>query len=394
MTLRSVDPDQPWTDYTVTSRQSGKTYRVSLRGLGARRIVLLLPRLSHESSGHLQTYPARPGESAQAISQKVLDQPYRRRNLSLRVDYGRQLGLRFNLPHRLDEEARQDPRHLYRDQTTDDVDEWSGVCGSWNGRPLGARLSRRRGVHRTAAVAGAAAASWPAEIRQDPAEHPLRRELLDAELLPYQLDGIAFAVGAGRAVLADDMGLGKTIQGIGVAELLARLADIRRVLVVCPASLKSQWRSEIHRFCDRSSQLVARLGRRTRRAVRKRHVLHDLQLRTGAARHPTIERVDWDLIILDEGQRIKNWESKTSQMVKSLRVALRPGAVRHAAGKPAGRTVLGRRSSSTTAGWARPFASSTDIAWSTTGARCWATRTSTSCARRCSRSCCGARAPP
>ena len=32
MTLRSLDADQPWTDYTITSRQSGKTYRVSLRG--------------------------------------------------------------------------------------------------------------------------------------------------------------------------------------------------------------------------------------------------------------------------------------------------------------------------------------------------------------------------
>ena len=74
------------------------------------------------------------------------------------------------------------------------------------------------------------------EIRRDPAAHPLRRGLLRRELLPYQLDGIAFAVGVGRAVLADDMGLGKTIQGIGMAELLARWAGISRVLVVCPAS--------------------------------------------------------------------------------------------------------------------------------------------------------------
>jgi SNF2 family DNA or RNA helicase len=61
-----------------------------------------------------------------------------------------------------------------------------------------------------------------AEIRHDPAHHSLRTELLKTALLPYQLDGIAFAVSVGRAVLADDMGLGKTIQGIGVAELLAK----------------------------------------------------------------------------------------------------------------------------------------------------------------------------
>jgi len=84
------------------------------------------------------------------------------------------------------------------------------------------------------------------------------------ELLPYQLDGIAFAAAAGRAILADDMGLGKTIQAIGMAELLAREADIRKVLIVCPASVKSQWRSEILRFSERDCQIV--LGGAAQRA--------------------------------------------------------------------------------------------------------------------------------
>ncbi len=157
------------------------------------------------------------------------------------------------------------------------------------------------------------------EIRASPAEHPLRRTLLKTELLPYQLDGIAFAVGAGRAILADDMGLGKTIQGIGVAELLARETGIRHVLVVCPTSLKSQWRREIERFSERSSRVIA--GRASERAdqygdgaffsvCNYEQVLRDM---------PSVESVPWDLIILDEGQRIKNWEAKTSRAIKSLR---------------------------------------------------------------------------
>jgi len=157
------------------------------------------------------------------------------------------------------------------------------------------------------------------EIRHDPAQHPLRKNLLNAKLLPYQLDGIAFAAGAGRAILADDMGLGKTIQGIGVAELLRREAGIRRVLVVCPASLKSQWRSEIHRFSNLDCQLV--LGGAAERArqydndslftiCNYEQVLRDIL---------PIERTPWDLIILDEGQRIKNWEAKTSRVIKALR---------------------------------------------------------------------------
>ena len=139
------------------------------------------------------------------------------------------------------------------------------------------------------------------------------------EILPYQLDGIAFAAGAGRAILADDMGLGKTLQGIGIAELLAREADIRKVLVVCPASVKAQWRSEVLRFSGRDCQIV--LGSAAGRSVQYENecffticnyeqVLRDII---------TIERVRWDLIVLDEGQRIKNWEAKTSQTIKSLR---------------------------------------------------------------------------
>ena len=109
---------------------------------------------------------------------------------------------------------------------------------------------------------------------------------MKVELLPYQLEGIAFAAGVGRAILADDMGLGKTIQGVGTAEILAREAGISRVLVVCPASLKSQWRNEIHRFSDRSVQLVTGSGRRAGPAIRQRFLLHRVQLRAGAARHP------------------------------------------------------------------------------------------------------------
>jgi SNF2 family DNA or RNA helicase len=85
-------------------------------------------------------------------------------------------------------------------------------------------------------------------IRKNPAKHSLSTGLLTVPLLPYQLDGVAFAVGAGRAILADDMGLGKTIQGIGVAELLSRLADIKRVLVVCPTYAKRRCESTNERI--------------------------------------------------------------------------------------------------------------------------------------------------
>ena len=158
-----------------------------------------------------------------------------------------------------------------------------------------------------------------AEIRRNPKSHPLRTTLLKVEILPYQLDGIAFAASAGRAILADDMGLGKTLQGIGMAELLAREADIRKVLVVCPASVKAQWRSEVVRFSGRDCQIV--LGSAAGRSGQYENECffticnYEQVLRDIIA----IERVRWDLIVLDEGQRIKNWEAKTAQTIKSLR---------------------------------------------------------------------------
>ncbi len=158
-----------------------------------------------------------------------------------------------------------------------------------------------------------------AEIRQASCTHPLRNTLLNTELLPYQLDGIAFAVGAGRAILADDMGLGKTLQGIGVAELFQREVNIQKVLVISPASLKSQWCNEITRFSNRSVQLV--VGNALERVNQYRNtcfftltnyeqILRDLAV---------VKSVDWGLIILDEGQRIKNWAAKTSQAIKELK---------------------------------------------------------------------------
>jgi len=318
MTLRSLDPEQPWTDYTITSGLSGKTYRVSLRGFESGQSYCTCPDFRTNHLGTCKHVLHAQAKIKKRFSKKKLDKPYRRKSLSLRLDYGHELGLRFNLPYRLDEEAAK-ILGSYGDRTTDDVDalmkrmralERAGH--SVHVYPDAEEFIEQRLVQRRLARAAS-------DIRKDPQSHPLRKELLDAELLPYQLDGIAFAMGAGRAVLADDMGLGKTIQGIGVAELLARLVDIRRVLVVCPASLKSQWRSEINRFCRRSSQVVLGNGEERVGQYESDTFFTICNYEQVLRDHATIERVAWDLIILDEGQRIKNWESKTSQLIKSLK---------------------------------------------------------------------------
>ncbi len=318
LSLASSDASTPWTDYTVTNATSGKTYRVALRGVERGVSYCSCPDFRKNTLGtckHILGVLARVKRRFRASE---LAKPFRQRKFSVHLRYGDALELRMAVPAIRSPEIEEVVRPL-RGRPIENVHD------------LLARLARLEAAGREVVIYPDAEEhiqkrlfqhrmkTLVEKIRANPADHPLRKSLLKTELLPYQLDGIAFAVGAGRAVLADDMGLGKTIQGVGVAELLAREAGIRKVLVVCPASLKAQWRAEIIRFSDRVCQLVTG-GSKERTAqysgepfftvCNYEQVLRDIV---------PIENVKWDLIILDEGQRIKNWEAKTSRIVKALR---------------------------------------------------------------------------
>ncbi len=317
MRVRSTCADRPWSDYIVTSESSGRTYRVALRGLGEDVSYCSCPDFRTNRLGTCKHILHVEAKVQKRFSAAKLRAPYRRKHLSLRLHYGQGRGLLFNTPHQPSAQIEEIVGAADQRPITDAADAMSRIQALEHAGhdvtiyPDAEDFIQRQLVQRRLR-------EECETIREDVENHPLRTELLDAELLPYQLDGIAFAVGQGRAILADDMGLGKTIQGIGAAELLAKLADIRRVLIVCPASLKSQWRSEIGRFSGRSTQLV--LGNGAERIEQYQsdtffticnyeQVLRDLT---------AIEAVPWDLIILDEGQRIKNWESKTSNVIRQL----------------------------------------------------------------------------
>jgi hypothetical protein len=318
MRIRSSDSSTPWADYVTTSHATGKTYRVALRGMQPHESYCSCPDFRTNGLGTCKHILHVAAKAKKRFGMESIEQPYRRKHVSLRLHYGDDFGLRFNVPTRKNAAIEEVVGDLVDASTTDAVDVMRRIESLENsGRNLTIYPDAEDFIQRQ--LMTAEMAKRCAEIRRDPENHPLRTELLNAKLLPYQLDGIAFAATAGRAILADDMGLGKTIQGIGVAELLARWAGIRRVLIVCPASLKNQWRTEVGRFCGRSVQVV--LGTSEERCEQYRsdtfftvcnyeQVLRDLE---------PIESVDWDLIILDEGQRIKNWESKTSNMIRSLR---------------------------------------------------------------------------
>ncbi|WP_425617270.1 DEAD/DEAH box helicase [Anatilimnocola sp. NA78] len=318
MKCLAADPNRPWTDYTVTSLLTGKTYRVALRGTELGQSYCSCPDFRTNTLGTCKHILHVLGKAQKTFTRQKLQRPYERKNISLYLKFDRQTTLQLGLPRKLSDEVAALVQPL-RDKPIEDVHALLKLIPPLESLGQSVQIYPDAEEWIQARLFHERISRLTTQIRKDPAKHPLRTSLLKIPLLPYQLDGIAFAAGAGRAVLADDMGLGKTMQGVGVAELLAREAGIRKVLIVCPASLKSQWKNEIHRFCDRDAQLVS--GSNATRGEQYssdqffticnyEQVLRDLQF---------VEQLPWDMIILDEGQKIKNWEAKTSRVIKGLR---------------------------------------------------------------------------
>ncbi len=142
--------------------------------------------------------------------------------------------------------------------------------------------------------------------------------LLKEPLHPYQREGALFAARAGRCLIGDDMGLGKTVQAIAAAEILTVHAGIERVLVVCPTSLKHQWELELARFAGRkalviSGGLVNRKHQYTEESPWK-IASYDTLARDLEA----VTRWSPDLVIADEAQRIKNWNTRAARTLKRI----------------------------------------------------------------------------
>ena len=142
--------------------------------------------------------------------------------------------------------------------------------------------------------------------------------LLKAPLYHYQAKGALFAARAGRALIADEMGLGKTVQAIAAAELMARHFGVGRVLVVCPTSLKHQWQREFERFAGRAAQvgggLRAERARRWRDDAYCKIVNYDVL----AADLEPIAAWAPELLIVDEAQRVKNWETIAARALRRI----------------------------------------------------------------------------
>jgi superfamily II DNA or RNA helicase len=142
--------------------------------------------------------------------------------------------------------------------------------------------------------------------------------LLKVKLYPYQAEGALFAAQAGRALIGDEMGLGKTIQAVAAAELFARHFGVQRVLVVCPTSLKHQWKNEFTRFSERQAQVIHGLRAQRQLQYREDVFCKITHYETLARDGDLIAAWAPDLVIADEAQRIKNWNTIAARALKRI----------------------------------------------------------------------------
>jgi non-specific serine/threonine protein kinase len=190
--------------------------------------------------------------------------------------------------------------------------------------------------------AGLEAGDWingVLDTLRDPSRLALQQAIpgLQAQLRPYQQTGVQWLhfisqLGLGGC-LADDMGLGKTLQVLAL--LLLRKAEWpsdrprRPCLLVAPASLLTNWRAEILRFSPSLQTVIVHPSEGSVETLRlgaeSAFSTVDFVLTTYGmiSRLEELRERDWDLVILDEAQAIKNSETRQTRAVKELKASAR-----------------------------------------------------------------------
>lgn len=142
--------------------------------------------------------------------------------------------------------------------------------------------------------------------------------LLKIPLYAYQKEGARFAAKTGRAILADEMGLGKTVQSIAAAEMLRREQFVEQVLVLCPTTLKYQWKREIERFTGEKVVLVDGTPEQRRELLQAAVPYKVVSYNSIKEDLKELKSVDTDMVIMDEVQRLKNWNTQIARAVRRI----------------------------------------------------------------------------
>lgn len=315
-------PTGVYGDYKVKS-VSGRTYRVAVRGPGLFENYCSCPDFAVNTLGTCKHVEAMLFRLRQRHKKAFETAAYKRSRASVSLQYGATIEVRLHLP--------ASPSPALRSLAAEYFDT-AGLLPREHYRRFAQVLDGLRKADDHAVVYSDVLeyVDWENELAEGLAMESralanLKRGkdpgvgLLKTSLLPYQTRGALFAACRGRVVLADDMGLGKTVQALAATELLRRRAGIARVLVVAPASVKYQWKTEIEKFTDLTAQVIDGLlpKRKALYASPTFFTLTSYELALKDVQY--MHELRPDLIILDEAQRIRNWSTATARTIKQLK---------------------------------------------------------------------------
>jgi SNF2 family DNA or RNA helicase len=143
-------------------------------------------------------------------------------------------------------------------------------------------------------------------------------------LFPYQVDAVRTLLAREAILLADDTGLGKTVEAIAALRVLAVQRRLQAALLVVPAGLLRQWRTAVSTWAPELQVSTIR-GPAFERAWQWQSPAHvyllsyDTLREDGASPDRPPRQRTWDVVVLDEAQRIKNRDTDISRLCKSLR---------------------------------------------------------------------------
>jgi SNF2 family DNA or RNA helicase len=142
----------------------------------------------------------------------------------------------------------------------------------------------------------------------------LSMSLFDAavDLNPHQIEAALFALKSPLSkgvILADEVGLGKTIEaGIVLCQLWAERK--RRLLVICPASLRKQWALELGEKFNLPTRVLDsksfRDERRKGRAPLAEKAVLIMSFNYANALRDDLKATAWDLVVIDEAHKLRN----------------------------------------------------------------------------------------
>lgn len=320
--VKNLGGEPVYSEFAVTNPESGRTYRVGIRGEDRGVNFCSCPDFAVNSLGtckHVEWLIA--FLKRKHGSRKAFSTPFQPAYSEVYLEYGAQRRVRLRCGSDCSTKLRRLTKPLFDED---------GFLKNDAHRDFPAFVHAARACSDDVRIYDDAL-EFVARLRDDEKRRDTVAKLYEGKagakaldkivkttLYPYQKEGAVFAAKAGRCLLADDMGLGKTVQAIAAAEILARTTGIERVLVVCPTALKWQWKQEIERFTKRGAMVIeglqpARAGQYADDSFYKitnyETVHRDLDLING-----------WrpDLVILDEAQRIKNWETRRAKSVKEI----------------------------------------------------------------------------